>query len=222
MIEPAITVCLATIEGKYHLFWNSIEPSSNTPGAALVYTHSSWFYISSVYYYILAGIGIIILIRSALVPPKSLGLKSLLLLCGIIPPLTCNLFFQSHLFPGTSINILIMVGLIITGLIYIWGIYYFQLVEASSLSRDVIIDKMSEGIIVLDRQDHIHNINITAMSMLGLTEKTAKGKTLNDIIAIWPGIAESFRVPHDFETEVRINGDSPTNIKHANHEPERQ
>ena len=212
MVEPAITVYLAISEEKFHWLWTHIIPTSNIPGAPLVYTHSSWYFISSVYYYVLASIGIIILIRKALIPPKTLGLKSLLLLCGIIPPLTCNLFFQSHLFPGTSINILIMVGLVITGLIYIWGIYYFHLLESSSLSRDVIIDKMSEGIIVLDRKDHIHNINSTALSMLGLTEKTAKGKSLNDIIAIWPGIAESFRVPHDFETEVRINGDDPRTL----------
>ena len=113
-----------------------------------------------------------------------------------------------------------MVGLVISGLIYIWGIYYFQFLESTSLSRDVIIDKMNEGVIVLDQKDHVHNINSTALSMLGLTERTVKGKTLNDIIAIWPGLAESFRVPHDFETEVRINGDAQ-NIKHANNKSKR-
>ena len=71
---------------------------------------------------------------------------------------------------------------------------------------------MSEGVIVLDRRDRIHNINSTALNMLGLSERSAKRKSLNDIIAIWPGIAESFRVPHDFETEVRINGDSPRTL----------
>ena len=107
---------------------------------------------------------------------------------------------------------MLMVGLVISGMIYFWGIYYFQLLEYASLSRDVIIDNMSEGVIVLDRKDRIFNINTAALSMLGLNQHSAKRKTLNDIIAIWPGISNTFRVAHDFETEVRINGDSPKTL----------
>jgi diguanylate cyclase (GGDEF)-like protein/PAS domain S-box-containing protein len=105
-----------------------------------------------------------------------------------------------------------MVGLTVSGMIYFWGIYYFELLEYSSLARDVIIDNMSEGVIVLDSKDRIYNINTTALSMLGLSQRSAKRKTLNDIIAIWPGISDTFRVPHDFETEVKINGDAPKTL----------
>jgi diguanylate cyclase (GGDEF)-like protein/PAS domain S-box-containing protein len=212
MVVPAITVYITITEEKYHWLWNHIIPSSNIPGAPLIYSHSYWFIISAGYFYLLAIIGIIILIQKTLLPPTSIGVRALLLLIGLIPPLATNLIYQTQLFPGRSLSILLMIGLVISGLIYIWGIYYFQFLESSSLSRDVIIDKMSEGVIVLDRRDNIHNINSTALSMLGLTERTAKNKTLNDIISIWPGIAESFRVPHDFETEVRINGDTPRTL----------
>jgi PAS domain S-box-containing protein len=199
-------------EEKHHWLWSRIIPSSNIPGAPLIYTHSYWFAVSSAYFFLLAIIGIVILIRKTLLPPKSLGIRALLLLTGLIPPLTSNLIYHTQLFPGKDLSILLMIGLVISGLIYIWGIYYFQFLESSSLSRDVIIDKMSEGVIVLDQKDHIYNINSTALSMLGLTESAAKHKSLNDITAIWPGIAESFRVPHDFETEVRINGDAPRTL----------
>ena len=226
MVVPAITVYITITEEKYHRLWSHIIPTSNIPGAPLIYTHSYWFMISAGYFYLLAIIGIIILIRKTLLPPKSLGVRALLLLTGLIPPLTSNLIYHTQLFPGRSLSILLMIGLVISGLIYIWGIYYFQFLESSSLSRDVIIDKMSEGVIVLDQKDHIHNINSTAMSMLGLTDRSAKEKSLNDIIAIWPGIAESFRVPHDFETEVRVNGDAPrilsmrtTNLKDRDGQP---
>ena len=209
---PAITVYITMTEEKHHWLWSRIIPISNIPGAPLIYTHSYWFVVSSAYFYLLALIGIVILIRKTLLPPKSLGIRALLLLTGLIPPLTSNLIYHTQLFPGKDLSILLMIGLVISGLIYIWGIYYFQFLESSSLSRDVIIDKMSEGVIVLDQKDHIYNINSTALNMLGLTESTAKHKSLNDITAIWPGIAESFRVPHDFETEVRINGDAPRTL----------
>ena len=141
-------------------------------------------------------------------PPKSVGARALLLLSGVIPPLICNLIYQTQLLPVVNLKILLMIGLIISGMIYFWGIYYFQLLEYSSLSRDVIIDNMSEGVIVLDRRDRIYNINATALSMLGLSQRSAKRKNINDIIAIWPEIADTLRVPRDFESEIRINGDT--------------
>jgi PAS domain-containing protein len=105
-----------------------------------------------------------------------------------------------------------MVGLVVTGLIYFWGIFYFQYLESSSLSHDVVIDNMSEGVIIFDRKDRIHDINSTALKLLKLTERSAKRKSISDITTMWPGIAESWTVPHDFETEVIINDDSPRTL----------
>jgi diguanylate cyclase (GGDEF)-like protein/PAS domain S-box-containing protein len=212
MIIPVLTIYIAITEDKYHWLWEAIAPISSTPGAPLKYTHGWWYLVSAAYFYLQLIIGVLILIRRTFIPPKSLGARALLIISGVIPPLVSNLIYQTQLFPVVDIKILLMVGLVITGMIYFWGIYYFQSLEYSSLSRDVIIDNMSEGVIVLDRRDRIYNINATALSMLGLSQRSAKHKSLNDIIAIWPGIADTFRVPHDFETEVRINGDAPKTL----------
>ena len=212
MIIPVLTIYIGITEGKYHWLWDTIIPTSNSPGASLIFTHAWWFFVSEVYFYLQIIIGVFILIRRTIAPPKSSGARALLLLIGLIPPLFCNLIYQLQLIGGINFQIMLMVGLIISGMIYFWGIYYFQLLEYSSLARDVIIDNMSEGVIVLDRRDRIYNINTTALSMLGLNPRSAKRKSLNDIIAIWPGLSDTFRVAHDFETEVRINGDTPKTL----------
>jgi len=212
MVMPFLSASIALTDNRHHWLWAKIAPSTGVATSSLTYTGGWWFYVSAGYFYFLIIVGAVVLIRKSLLPDKDAGAKALLLLTGVIPPLICNLVYQAQIFPVVSMRLLIMVGLVITGLMYVWGIYYFQALEAASLSRDVIIDKMSEGVIVLDRRDRIHNINSTALKMLGLTEHAAKRKTLNDIISIWPGIGDSFRIPHDFETEVRINGDAPRNL----------
>jgi diguanylate cyclase (GGDEF)-like protein/PAS domain S-box-containing protein len=211
-IIPALAIYIVITEDQHHWLWGAIVPISNVPGAALKFTHSWWWSISTAYFYLELLIGLFILIRRTLIPPRSAGARALLILIGVLPPLMANLLFQTRFFPNNSMPILIMVGLTITGMIYFWGIYYFELLDYSSLARDVIIDNMSEGVIVLDSKDRIYNINATALNMLGLNQRSAKHKTLNDIIAIWPGISDTFRVPHDFETEVRINGDAPKTL----------
>lgn len=212
MAVPGLSAYISLTDNQHHWLWEKIVPSSNIPGAALDYT-SGWFYFTFAGYFLFViVIGAVVLIRKILLPDKAAAGRALLILTGIIPPLVSNLIYQTELLPQISLRTLLMVGLVISGLIYMWGIYYFQTTETASLSRDIIIDKMGEGVIVLDRQDRIHNINTTALNMLGLTERSAKRKTLNDIIAIWPGFADSFRIPHDFETEVRINGDAPRTL----------
>lgn len=212
MIVPIMTIYIGITEEKHHWLWEAIIPTSDVPGAPLIYSRAWWLLVTAGYFYLLIIIGTFILIRRTIIPPKSAGVRALLLLTGVIPPLSSNLLYQSQVLPVNNLQIVLMVGLMISGMVYFWGIYYFQLLESSSLSHDVIIDKMSEGVIVLDRRDRIHNINSTALSMLGLSQRSAKKKSLNDIIAIWPGIADTFRVPHDFETEVRINGDAPRTL----------
>lgn len=212
MVVPALTIYVGITENANHWLWLSVVPASNAPGAPLEYTSAWWTSISTAYFYLQLIIGVIVLIRRILIPPRAVGSRALLLLVGVVPPLFSNLIYQTGLLPIDNLQTLLMIGVMISGLIYFWGIYYFQSLEYSSLSRDAVIDNMSEGVIVLDRKDRIYNINSTALNMLGLTERSAKHKTLNDIIAIWPGIAETFRVPRDFETEVKLNGDTPKTL----------
>ncbi len=212
MIIPLLTIYMVATEDTNHWLWSSITPVSNQPGAPLEYTQAWWSSLSTAYFTLLFFVGVFLLIRRTLLAQKSVAWKSLLFLLGIIPPLLGNLIYQTGFLPNLNIQMLTMVGICTSGVIYFWGIYYFQTLEYASLSRDVIIDNMNEGVIVLDRRDRIYNINATALHMLGLDQRAAKKKTLSDIISIWPGIADTFRVPHDFETEVKINGDAPKTL----------
>jgi diguanylate cyclase (GGDEF)-like protein/PAS domain S-box-containing protein len=212
LIVPVVTIILAFTSKSQQWDWESIPSTSLLTPASMISSGAFWLIFFIGYSYLLIIIGSFILIRRTIIPPKSGGMRALLLLSGLIPPLISNMMYQSHVIPGGNLQIVLMLGLMVSSVIYFWGIYYFQLLEYTSLSHDMIIDKMSEGVIVLDRRDRIYNINSTALQMLGLKARTAKRKSLRDIIAIWPGIAETFRVPHDFETEVRINGDAPKSL----------
>ena len=175
-IIPLLSIYVVITEEQRHWLWSAITPLSDAAGAPLVFTHSWWWSISTAYFYLQLLIGIFVLIRRMISLPRSVGSRALLLLIGVLPPVICYLLYQTQLFPDNSLPILMMVGLAVSGMIYFWGIYYFELLEHSSLSRDVIIDNMSEGVIVLDRKDQIFNINTTALNMLGLNQRSATKK----------------------------------------------
>jgi diguanylate cyclase (GGDEF)-like protein/PAS domain S-box-containing protein len=212
MVIPAITILIVITGATGPWILDSNAIALPKAGGGLFVSGGWWLIFFVIYSYLSIIVGAFILIRRTAIPPKSDGVRALLLLSGIIPPLIGNMIYQGQIFPIGNIQEMLLVGLIISGVIYFWGIYYFQLLEYSSLSREMVIDKMSEGVIVLDRRDKIYSINSTALRMLGLKHRSARRKSLNDLIAIWPGIANTFRVPHDFETEVKINGDAPRTL----------
>jgi diguanylate cyclase (GGDEF)-like protein/PAS domain S-box-containing protein len=209
LLMPSLTAYVALTEQQHHWIWGQSSQIPAEFATKLLNNHGWWFLFFAGYSLAVLLIGGFILVRRTMFSQRSTEVRALLILTGLIPPLISNLLFESQLLPIYNVKIMLMIGVLISGMIYFWGIYYFQLLEYSSLSRDMVIDKMDEGVIVLDRRERIYNINSTALKMLGLKKRSVKRKGLNDIIAIWPGIAETFRVPHDFETEVKVNGDSP-------------
>jgi diguanylate cyclase (GGDEF)-like protein/PAS domain S-box-containing protein len=209
MFMPSLTAYVALTEQQHHWIWGQDSLIPVAFATKLINNYGWWFLLFTGYSLTVLLIGGFLLIRRTMFSLRSREVRALLLLTGLIPPLISNLLFESQLLPIYNVKIMLMIGILISCLIYFWGIYYFQLLEYSSLSRDMVIDRMSEGVIILDRRERIYNINSTALKMLGLKKRSVKRKGLNDIIAIWPGIAETFRVPHDFETEVKVNGDSP-------------
>ena len=61
MIIPVIILILVATNGWHGLIWPTITPSSNEPGAILIYDHGIGFYLNAVYTYILMFIGLILL-----------------------------------------------------------------------------------------------------------------------------------------------------------------
>ena len=83
MLIPALTIYIGITEDKHRWLWDAIVPLSNIPGAALKFTPGWWSFVSSVYFYLQIIIGVFILIRRTLIPPRSVGGRALLLLIGV-------------------------------------------------------------------------------------------------------------------------------------------
>jgi diguanylate cyclase (GGDEF)-like protein/PAS domain S-box-containing protein len=154
--------------------------------------------------------GIIILIRVSIRSPKTYRSKAIIILLGPIFPLVGNLIYLTGNNPAQGFNLL-MIGLSISGVLYGWGLYRFQLIENFPLARDVLVDKMSEGVIVLDHKDRVYNLNATALDQLGVTQHSVTGKNLREILSVWPEVVERYQNQSEFETEVFL---SETPAKH--------
>jgi PAS domain S-box-containing protein len=73
--------------------------------------------------------------------------------------------------------------LTLTGLTIAWGVPYFRLLHVIPLARDTIIDRMDDGIIILDTEFILIDINPAAARILNTDKSTAVGMAADEILS---------------------------------------
>ncbi len=122
--------------------------------------------------------------------------------------------------PGflTGLN-LTPIAFSITGLVIAFGIFRFRLVDLAPLARHVLIENLDDGILVLDAQNRVVDINPVAQRILSATSIQSLGQPISKVLKFWPGLVKRLHDNEDKgETEVRW-GTNPPRYFHLNVSP---
>jgi PAS domain-containing protein len=80
--------------------------------------------------------------------------------------------------PGESV--LVVIGLSCS--IYAFALFRFRVLDPIQLARTVVIEQMTDGMIVLDIQGHIVDINHTTAKIFNRTASSLCGQSIEDIL----------------------------------------
>ena len=178
--------------------WQQIEPMTTSRYTTFETSYGFWFWVLALYGNLLIVATIILLIRTAV---KQTGLyrqQSLLLLA-----VTVISWVAVHLdiFDLTTIDISpfsFAVGAAIIG----WGIRRYQLFDIRPIARRLVVDNMADGVMVLDAQERVVDINGVAERIIGRSLTELMGQTIHDVLAPLP-------FTFDQEQVEFITGDEP-------------
>ncbi|HVO26537.1 MAG TPA: histidine kinase N-terminal 7TM domain-containing protein [Candidatus Margulisiibacteriota bacterium] len=187
-IMPCITVILAVTNEWHRLIWTSITPASPGADALLIYDHGTWFWIFAAYNYGLIFVGTLALARALLRSSPVYRGQTVALLTGLAIPWVSNAVYLAGWSPLRGLD-LTPFAFTLTGLACAWGMFRFQLFDLVPVARDTVIESMGDGVVVLDAQDRIADINPAAQQMIGLTQGSPVGQHLATALATWPDIA---------------------------------
>ena len=82
----------------------------------------------------------------------------------------------------------------ITGFALAWALLRYQLLDIIPVARNAIINSMSDGMIVLNPQNYVIDMNPAAHNMLNELSGTASGKSLigldvqQVLLSVWPNL----------------------------------
>lgn len=185
---PAVTLLLTWTDLIAGLFWRDIEFAKE--GALLVpdWTFGPWFWVHTTYSYALVLLGIVLLAQMALRALRLYRQQSVALLVGALAPFLTNV---PATFGWTKLP-LMPIGFTISGLTFAWAIFRYQLLDLVPVARDVLVDRMSDGMIVLDAQNRIVDLNPAMQKIAGLDAGQAVGRSVTEVLRHRRDLVERF------------------------------
>ncbi len=204
-IIPAIMVALALTNEAHHLIWTKVLALSAEPGGPVIYYHGLGFWLEALYNYLLFLAGSIILIRALFRFPALYRRQTAALLTGLALPWVANaLYFAGvSVVPGMDLT---PIAFAATSLVYTWAIFGFRLFNLVPVARDLLVENMLEGILVIDVFGHIAEANPRAADILSMPLSALTGRKLEETLFFWPELLESLAARPDeadeFEAEI--------------------
>ena len=203
-IEPTITVLLAWTDPLFGLVRRNIHLDTAGPFPVIAKTFGPWFWVHAAYTYLMLAATLFLFIRTLWRAPPIYRRQRLTLLIGVLLPLAWNVLYNFGLSPIPRHDIAPAV-LGLSGMIVAWGLFRFRLFDIMPLARTEVIRGMEHGVIVLDEQNRVVDVNRAVRNMLG-QEKVdgVMGLPAKRAFVGWPGLAEQVAAPAPVQAEVSI------------------
>ncbi len=178
-LEPILVLAILFTDAQHGLFFGG-RRMENT---AFIQDGGPVFWFNVVFSYALVLFATVLLVRTFLrssgIYRKQVGtiligltvtwLNSIIFVIGINP------------LPGADNT---PFSFTITGVAFAYSLWRYQLLDIVPIARDMLIEKMSEGVLVMDTQNRIVDINPMARNMLNVSDNVL-GRPLEQIISHW-------------------------------------
>ncbi len=145
---PIITVALAFTNGAHGLVWSGftfVDPTHHI----LIYERGPWFWVMAAHAYVLLTTTSAFLIGTAARMRHVYRPQSLTILGAVSVPWAINVVYliMPSLLKHRDWT---PVGFAATGLLLTWAFWGLQLLDLMPVARDLVVEHMQEGVLVLD------------------------------------------------------------------------
>jgi len=202
-ILPIFTIIIIFTNDSHQLFWTSMALSSEEGLLLMNNINGPWFWVHAAYSYTLIMIGLVLIVRALLRWPKQYRGQMIWILLATLTPFIANVITVFRILP--ILIDLTPFAFTITGIGMAFALFRHRLLDIAPIARDIVIDGMKDGMIILDANRRIVDINRAAQQMIGSSdEQQPIGKQVADVLSRWPELVERYRSVLEAEDEVSV------------------
>ena len=181
---PVITVALAWTVELHPLIYREQQYFREGGLLRLDANYGIWFWVHVGYSYVLllSGAGLFLVAAS-----RSFHLyrsQAVALLSAVILPWVGNVLYIFRVGPLPGLD-LTPFTFAVAGIPLAWAILRLRLYDLAPVARNAVIEGMRDGMIVLDLEDHISDLNPAAGAILGAPVREMLGTPAGEIFGDW-------------------------------------
>jgi len=203
-IFPTISLLMMATSPWQRLFLVSVDYVRAGPYLIdAVWNVGPWFWVHFAYSYALILLGDVWILRRALSLFSTLRYQAISLLLATIFPLLTNINYVFHLLPDVDVNY-DPFGFVLSGAAFFIALYGFRLFDLRPIARNVLVEEMSDAMLVFDTQQHLVDFNPSAAALFKLGHQKDIGADPDSIFSCQPALAAMLAEEDVFELIVQL------------------
>ena len=182
---PALTVVFAATNESHVLLWRDIYVNTSGSFPSLTLVHGPWFWVHVVYSYGLLALGSYLLLRTGYRYPRIYRRQAVMLFVATAAPWLGNGLSIFWLLPSRGIDVTPF-AFTITGVALLLAMSRLRLLNLLPAllptARSQLLQKMRDGVLVLDLDGRVVTLNPAAIEMLGVRGSDLMGKPAAELL----------------------------------------
>ena len=175
LIIPIITAIISFTNEYHHLIFKVYSPHVDQ----MVY--GDYFMVHSLYTYALFIIGFIYLLKYSIKNSGFFSKQSILIIISTLIPLSINLLATLQVVNMTTYSTPISFTFMV--LIIAFAIFKFDFMKITPIALQRIVDRMSDGYLVINDENVIIDFNKTFLDMFNFKSNNIRNKNIDELIS---------------------------------------
>jgi PAS domain S-box-containing protein len=203
LVQPLFTQILFWVEPWQNIFF--VDQGSRV--FALSHQTGLWAHVNSFYLYSLEIASGLLLLDTFVRKPRAFFNQSGTILIGSFFPLIFRFAAITDLLSQISFDPSI-IAYSLAVILFSYGLFRSKLIETVPVTRDLVIESMQDGWMVIDTLNKIIDINPAAEKITGLSYDKVYGQPMDQILPDWLKITKAFEGIKELDVRRSIKAEN--------------
>lgn len=179
---PVFTVLMVWTNEFHYLHYASVAVDSTSgPFPLLDFEEGPWYWIHTLYFYILLLWGTYLLLQNYRNADQLFRSQTLTVLLGAMIPWAVNLMYLLGYKPYSHLDLTPFV-FSLTGTVIAYGLLQFRLFDIIPIARDRLVENLPDGVMVIDDDERVVYCNKTLVKLISDSNSGLVGKHYSDVL----------------------------------------
>jgi PAS domain S-box-containing protein len=180
-LVPVISITLLATNDLHRLFYSTGTLDIYSGVIYYSVTYGVWWWIHLAYSYALIVFSIFLFVKTLIGSPNNRRPTIWLIITSSFVPFAANIIYVAG-FKLMDVIDITPVAFAVTGALFFWGLYSKDFFAVKPIALNTLFNSIPEGIMVLDTEKRVVDINNAALEILNLKKVFQSGMDVQDIL----------------------------------------